>query len=50
MRGIVSFGPTWEGPFVISQVSNSSAYVLETLEGIELAHPWYGEHLKKYYQ
>lgn len=40
----------WEGPYRVKAVLGSGAYMLETLGGKELGHPWNAEHLRKYFQ
>lgn len=35
---------------MIAKVSRLEGYILKALERKELAHPWNGEHLKKYFQ
>ena len=42
------WSPTWESPFIITQVVYGGTYKLSTLEGEELASI-NGKYLKKYY-
>jgi hypothetical protein len=41
--------PNWEGPFVVKECFPGNAYLLVNADGDELAHPWNGLHLKRYY-
>ena len=43
------WSPTWEGPFIVTQVVYGGAYKLFTLEGEELAKSINRKYLKKYY-
>ncbi|XP_024031883.1 uncharacterized protein LOC112094642 [Morus notabilis] len=42
--------PTWEGPYRIREVSRPSTYILESLDGKRIQHPWNAEQLRLYYQ
>ena len=42
--------PNWEGPYRVTSWQRKGTYHLETLDGQKLPHPWYTEHLRKYYQ
>ena len=43
-------GPNWEGLYKIIDCNRKGTYLLETLDGQRLHHPWNTELLKKYYQ
>jgi len=43
-------GPTWEGPYRIREMLRPGTYILESLDGKKVQHPWNAEQLKIYYQ
>ncbi|XP_024026812.1 uncharacterized protein K02A2.6-like [Morus notabilis] len=43
-------GPTWEGPYRIREVLRPGTYILESLNGKRIQHPWNAEQLRLYYQ
>ena len=43
-------GPTWEGPYCIRETLRPGTYILESLDGKKVQHPWNAEQLKIYYQ
>ena len=42
-------GPTWEGPYKVTNYSRQGNYHLETLDRRKLPRPWNIEHLKQYH-
>ena len=42
------WSPNWEGPYRINRSASDNAYILETLEGVELSRALNGKYLKKY--
>lgn len=42
-------GPTWEGPYVISEAYGKGAYKLATLFGDEVDRTWNGTNFRKFY-
>ncbi|CAN6570975.1 unnamed protein product [Malus baccata var. baccata] len=48
LRGFGKWSPTWEGPFIISQVLDKGGYYLADLEGNRQKHPINVKFLKKY--
>ncbi|KAL8483349.1 hypothetical protein ACS0TY_026156 [Phlomoides rotata] len=44
------FGPTWEGPYRVTQRSKNGAYDLEDMNGKSAQYHWNTALLKKYYQ
>ena len=42
-------GPNWEGPYRITSWQRKGTYLLETMDGRKLQHPWNTEHLRRYY-
>jgi len=43
------WSPNWEGPYRISRSAHGNAYILETLEGVELPRALNEKYLKRYY-
>ncbi|XP_023770200.2 uncharacterized protein LOC111918806 [Lactuca sativa] len=41
-------GPTWEGPYRVTEANKNGAYVLETMEGRQIPRTWNARNLKKY--
>jgi hypothetical protein len=41
--------PKWEGPYVIKKAIGNGSYILQQLDGKELARAWNGVHLRKCY-
>ncbi|CAN6687494.1 unnamed protein product [Malus baccata var. baccata] len=48
LRGFGKWSPTWEGPFIISQVLNKGGYYLADIEGKGEKYPINVKFLKKY--
>ena len=48
--GAGKFQANWEGPYIISNTSESGAYHLQKLDGTPLLRPWNVSNLKQYYQ
>ena len=44
------FQANWEGPYIISKISESGAYHLQKLDRTPLLRPWNVSNLKQYYQ
>ncbi|XP_065638615.1 uncharacterized protein LOC136071368 [Quercus suber] len=42
--------PNWERPYRISSWQRKGTYLLETLDGRKLQHPWNTKHLRRYYE
>ncbi|XP_071728022.1 uncharacterized protein [Rutidosis leptorrhynchoides] len=42
-------GPTWEGPYIISEAFGNGSYKLETTEGKQVPRTWNGVNLRKFY-
>ncbi|XP_071740748.1 uncharacterized protein [Rutidosis leptorrhynchoides] len=42
-------GPTWEGPYIISEAFGNGSYKLETMEGKQIPGNWNGVNLQKFY-
>ncbi|XP_071708007.1 uncharacterized protein [Rutidosis leptorrhynchoides] len=42
-------GPTWEGPYVISEAFGNGSYKLETTEGKQIPRSWNGVNLRKFH-
>ena len=47
--GAGKFNPVWRGPYIVKHVLEKDAYELVDYEGMALAEPRNGLHLKKYY-
>ena len=43
-------GPTWKGPYKITNYSRRESYNLESMDWKPLPCPWNIEHLKRYHQ
>ena len=43
------WSPTWEGPYIVSEVLPNGAYRLINEEGEEMTNPVNARYLKKYY-
>nr|CAN62495.1 hypothetical protein VITISV_027483 [Vitis vinifera] len=48
--GAGKFQANWEGPYIVSKLSESGAYHLQKLDGTPLLRPWNVSNLKQYYQ
>ncbi|RVW21927.1 hypothetical protein CK203_101100 [Vitis vinifera] len=48
--GAGKFQANWEGPYIISKISESGAYHLQKLDRTPLLRPWNVSNLKQYYQ
>ena len=48
--GAGKFQANWEGPYIVSKVSDNGAYHLQKLDGTPLLRPWNVSNLKQYYQ
>ncbi|XP_070679195.1 uncharacterized protein [Malus domestica] len=48
LRGFGKWSPTWEGPFIVSQVLDKGGYYLADLEGNWQKHPINVKFLKRY--
>ncbi|XP_075101738.1 uncharacterized protein LOC142177169 [Nicotiana tabacum] len=42
-------GPTWEGPYRVSAITDKGSYELENKDGVKLPSNWNVNHLKSYY-
>ncbi|KAI3691317.1 hypothetical protein L2E82_49639 [Cichorium intybus] len=42
-------GPTWEGPYIITEASPKGCYILETLEGRAIPRTWNIQNLKQFH-
>ncbi|XP_071704547.1 uncharacterized protein [Rutidosis leptorrhynchoides] len=42
-------GPTWEGPYIISEAFGNGSYKLETTKGKQIPRIWNGVNLRKFY-
>jgi hypothetical protein len=41
--------PSWEGPFIIAEVTRPGSYRLTQMDGTEVGNSWNIEHLRKFY-
>ncbi|KAL5785135.1 hypothetical protein ACOSQ2_007527 [Xanthoceras sorbifolium] len=48
-KGAGKFGPTWEGPYQITNVFGNGAYKLRCTDGMEIGNSWNACHLKQYH-
>jgi hypothetical protein len=39
----------WEGPFIVSEVTQPGSYRLTQMDGTEVGNSWNIEHLRKFY-
>ena len=44
------FQPNWEGPYIVTQASESGSYALDKVDGTPIPRMWNAMHLKRYYQ
>ncbi|XP_057803219.1 uncharacterized protein LOC131018518 [Salvia miltiorrhiza] len=49
LKPVGKFEPTWEGPFIITEVLGGGAYILSDPDGRALPRPWNINTLKKFY-
>jgi hypothetical protein len=48
-EGLHKLSPSWEGPFMVTEVCRPGCVCLATTEGVPLPNPWNIEHLHKFF-
>jgi hypothetical protein len=48
-RDKYKFSSTWEGPFIVVDITAPGAYVLAKVDGVMLPNTWNIDQLRKYY-
>jgi transposase InsO family protein len=48
-EGRHKLSPSWEGPFIIAEVTRPGSYRLTQMDGTEVGNSWNIEHLRKFY-
>jgi hypothetical protein len=48
-EGRHKLSPLWEGPFIVSEVTQLGSYQLTQMDGTEVGNSWNIEHLRKFY-
>jgi hypothetical protein len=49
MDGLHKLSSPWEGPFLVSKVTRSGSYSLQTLEGDDISNSWNVDQLCHFY-
>jgi hypothetical protein len=48
-EGRHKLSPSWEGPFMVAEVTRPGSYRLTQMDGTEVGNSWNIEHLRKFY-
>jgi hypothetical protein len=48
-EGRHKLSPSWEGPFIVAEVTRPGSYRLTQMDGTEIGNSWNIEHLRKFY-
>ncbi|PBH40867.1 hypothetical protein BGU76_18330, partial [Clostridioides difficile] len=48
-EGWHKLSPSWEGPFIVAEVTRPGSYRLTQMDGTEIGNSWNIEHLRKFY-
>jgi hypothetical protein len=48
-EGQHKLSPSWEGPFIVAEVTRPGSYRLTQMDDIEIGNSWNIEHLRKFY-